>query len=233
VAINRAIERTTGEIVAYINSDDYYLPGAFEKAIAAFERNGANWVAGSSDDLLDGDPPTDLGVWQPKAPAASEHAFHGRHWWLLAPWHVPQPSVFWRRSLFERYGPFRVDMQNAFDAEFMVRLAMAGEMPELLREQVLATCVGHPGQKSRGRRRSRAEIRRIAQLHASELTERERRRLAWLKWPAWGWRMIRDVAVDPSLRLGGRLIGWLPPGLRPHIRGRDRRPTVADLNGRN
>src|SRR5262249_52479535 len=80
-AINRAIERTTGEIVAYINSDDYSLPGAFEKATAAFERNGANWVAGPSDDRLDGDPPTDLGVWQPRPPAASEHAPHGRHWW--------------------------------------------------------------------------------------------------------------------------------------------------------
>jgi glycosyltransferase involved in cell wall biosynthesis len=232
-AINRAIERTTGEIVAYINSDDYYLPGAFAKAIAAFERNGANWVAGSSDDRLDGDPPTDLGVWQPQPPAASEHAPHGRQWWLLTPWHVPQPSVFWRRSLFERYGPFRADMRNAFDAEFMVRLAMAGEMPELLRDEVLATCLGHPEQKSRRRRRSRSEIRRFAELHAPELTDRERRRLAWLKWPAWTWRAVRDVAVDPSLRLAGRLVGRLPVPIRPRVRGRDRRPTLSELNGRN
>ena len=28
-AINKGIERTSGEIVAYINSDDYFLPGAF------------------------------------------------------------------------------------------------------------------------------------------------------------------------------------------------------------
>ena len=56
----------------------------------------------------------------------------GRHWWTLVPWHVPQPSCFWRRELFDRYGAFRLDMHYAFDAEFMLRLAFAEEHPELL-----------------------------------------------------------------------------------------------------
>ena len=30
-AINKGIERTSGEVVAYINSDDYFLPGAFDR----------------------------------------------------------------------------------------------------------------------------------------------------------------------------------------------------------
>ena len=34
-AINKGLERTSGDIVAYLNSDDYYLPGAFERAVAA------------------------------------------------------------------------------------------------------------------------------------------------------------------------------------------------------
>src|SRR6185369_5500635 len=34
-AIGKGIDRATGDVIAYINSDDYYLPGAFEKALTA------------------------------------------------------------------------------------------------------------------------------------------------------------------------------------------------------
>ena len=228
-AINKAIERTSGDVVAYINSDDHYLPGAFEAAVAALERNGASWVAGAAADVIAGEPPTELGVWQPDAPAACERRPGGRHWWLLAPWHVPQPAAFWRRELFERHGLFRTDLNNVFDAEFMVRLALAGEMPVLLRERVLATRVRHPAQKSGGRRRSRAEISRFGELFGSELNPRERRWLAALRLPVGTWRAAREVAIDPALRSGGRALERVPDRWRPPIRGRDRRPSVAEL----
>src|SRR3989338_7304504 len=35
-AINKGIKRATGEIVAYINSDDVYEPGAFDRVAAYF-----------------------------------------------------------------------------------------------------------------------------------------------------------------------------------------------------
>jgi glycosyltransferase involved in cell wall biosynthesis len=227
-AINKGLERTSGEIVAYINSDDYYLPGAFERAVAAFERSGAGWVAGASADLEEGDPPVDLGVWQPEPPSASEGLFAGRHWWVLAPWHVAQPPVFWRRELFQRYGPFRTDM-TFFDAEFMVRLALAGEMPELLRDQVLAVRFNHPEQKSRRLGHRRAEIRRFAEVFEPQLDARERRRLAWLRRPVWAWHALRGAVIDPILRFGGRILGLLPDRLRPRIRERDRRPNLDEL----
>jgi glycosyltransferase involved in cell wall biosynthesis len=232
-AINKGLERTSGEIVAYINSDDYYLPGAFERAAAAFERSGASWVAGASADLEEGDPPADLGVWQPVPPSASEGPFHGRHWWLLAPWHVAQPPVFWRRELFERHGPFRTDMSNVFDAEFMLRLVLAGEMPELLPDDALAARFNHSEQKSRRLGNRRAEIRRLAEIFEPQLSPPERRRLAWLKRPVWAWHAVRDAVVDPILRFGGRVVGLLPPRLRPRIRERDRRPSLRGLTGRD
>ncbi|HET8975410.1 MAG TPA: glycosyltransferase family 2 protein, partial [Solirubrobacterales bacterium] len=214
-AINKAIERTRGEIIAYINSDDHYMPGAFARAVAALERSGAGWVAGGSLDLFDGDPPTDLGVWQPAPPAASERRLRGRHWWVLAPWHVPQPSCFWRREMFEHHGLFRRDLANTFDAEFMLRLALAGEEPELLPDDVLAVRLGHPGQKSGDRGRSRAEIRRFGELFASELDPRERRMLRLLAPPVAAWRAFRETLLDPGLRFGGRLLERVPASLRP------------------
>lgn len=38
-AINKGFARATGDIVAWLNSDDYYLPGTISKAVQAFEQN--------------------------------------------------------------------------------------------------------------------------------------------------------------------------------------------------
>ena len=232
-AINRGIEGTSGEIVAYINSDDYYLPGAFETAIAALERGGAPWLAGAVVDIAEGSPPEEVGVWQPEPPSACEGPLPGRHWWLLAPWHVPQPSSFWRRDLFERYGLFRAEMHYAFDAEFMVRLAMAGEMPQLLRDDVLAARAEHPQQKSRHLRNWQPEVKRFAEIFDPQLTSRERRHLAMLRGPVGASRAVRGTLLSPVLRFGGLILGRLPERIRPPIRHRDRKPALAEFSSRN
>ena len=38
-AINKGFSRATGEIIAWLNSDDYYLPGAVQAAVKVFEEN--------------------------------------------------------------------------------------------------------------------------------------------------------------------------------------------------
>src|SRR5207237_8457454 len=59
-AINKGLQRATGDIVAYINSDDYYLPGAFDTAVEAFDRTRARWVVGACRFTGDEDK-----VWRP------------------------------------------------------------------------------------------------------------------------------------------------------------------------
>ena len=38
-ALNKALPHATGEIIGWLNSDDYYLPGAFRHAAEAFRQN--------------------------------------------------------------------------------------------------------------------------------------------------------------------------------------------------
>ena len=38
-AINKGLKLATGDIIAYINSDDYYLDGAFERVADAYRDN--------------------------------------------------------------------------------------------------------------------------------------------------------------------------------------------------
>jgi glycosyltransferase involved in cell wall biosynthesis len=253
-AINKGLAGTSGEIVAYLNSDDYFLPGALETAVAHLRNGGRNWVAGAALDVLEGDPPKRLRVWRPKPPSYCEGRPAGRHWWMLVPWHVPQPSCFWRRDLFDRLGTFRTDMHYAFDAEFMLRLAFADEVPEILPDEFLAVRSVHPEQKTFEMTNSWPEIHRFVDLYSGQLTRRERIWLgiarifragtpvAWVRW-----RLMQPLIhyllgpfkrrlITPALTWCGDVLEHVPERWRPPIRTRDRlarkRPAETDPDAR-
>jgi glycosyltransferase involved in cell wall biosynthesis len=174
-ALNKGLARVTGDVVAYINSDDYYLPGAFERALSALEASDHMWVAGSAKFTDEYGNVTE--VWVPRPPSEAESLIRGRHWWMLAPWSVPQPSTFIRREAIEEVGPFREDMHYAFDCEYFLRLAYAGHLP-LLIEDELSVRVVHPAAKSAGDLEPfRRDIRRFPQVLRSWLSWSERVKL--------------------------------------------------------
>jgi glycosyltransferase involved in cell wall biosynthesis len=167
-ALNKGLARATGEVVAYINSDDYYLPGAFDAAIAALSASDALWAAGAARFVDSADQVTE--VWRPGPPPA------GRHWWILYPWGVPQAATFWRREAFERHGSFRRDMHYVFDTEFGLRLAFAGELP-LLIDRELAVRVVHEDAKSWDRGPFDREERQLVSLYGPQLQRGEQAKL--------------------------------------------------------
>lgn len=114
-AINKGISWATGEIVAYINSDDYYLPGALQAAGSAMAA-GARWCAGRCRyEHEDGTLET---VLQPVLPLP-------RRTMIRESWYVPQASSFWRRDVFADVGPLREDLHYVFDLEYGLRCALS------------------------------------------------------------------------------------------------------------
>lgn len=128
-AVNKGFERATGEIVGWINSDDYYLPGAFTAATEAFEANtAAEWVCGACRYL---NPDGSLeGVWRPRLPRGP------RSVWGYEPWYVPQASSFWRPSALEHVGGLREDFHYAMDVDLGLRLALSGVLPVILEPEL-------------------------------------------------------------------------------------------------
>jgi glycosyltransferase involved in cell wall biosynthesis len=168
-ALNKALRRATGEYVAYINSDDYYLPGAFDAAVEALERTGAQWVVGAC--RYEGEAGRTTDVWRPQPPRG------GRWWWILDPWGVPQPSSFWRRDVFTDLGPFREDLHFVFDTEHGLRLAFAGVMPEILEPELAVRDLQEEAKSAGNEERWNQERRRLVELYRPQLTPAERRQL--------------------------------------------------------
>jgi glycosyltransferase involved in cell wall biosynthesis len=194
-ALNKGLRRATGEYLAYINSDDYYLPGAFDAAVSTFEKTGASWVVGTCC-YVDTEGRLTI-MWVPELP------MRGRHWWMLAPWGVPQAATFWRRDLLERFGPFREDMHYVFDTEYGLRLAYNGVLPAIV-EGELATRLIHPEAKSWNTRLFERERRRFVELYAEVLTPRERVALRTTRTlQALGWYRARALAGRAKRKLLG------------------------------
>lgn len=120
-AINKGLERATGDIFAFINSDDVYLPGVFAAVINHFRSNpDCEWLCGDTI-FFGADHKTEF--FQAIVPKSAAHA-------LAWEAHCPQPGMFWKRELvssgFEEEWPYN------FDHEMYVRLLLNGHRCEHL-----------------------------------------------------------------------------------------------------
>lgn len=124
-AINKGLCRANGEIVAWLNSDDYYQPGAVKKAVAAFnDHPQAAFVYG---DVL-------------ALNAAGDAINHMRYRQmaladLMAFTIIGQSSVFINRPLLEKAGFLDINYQFLLDHQLWLRLAEKAPiyyLPELL-----------------------------------------------------------------------------------------------------
>lgn len=109
-ALNRGLAITTGEIIGWVNSDDYLYPGAVERAVDALTTSGADVVYGRS--MLVDETGQDIGYYR------TEPFSYAR---LLVRNIIAQPAVFFRRRVYERYGPFDEKLDFAMDYEYWLR----------------------------------------------------------------------------------------------------------------
>lgn len=130
-AINKGFERATGQIVAWLNTDDRYLPGTLHAVARQYlsHPGAAAWVGGSRQVDAKGRL---IRVLEPNGlalPALADWGFEGR---------FAQPASFYRRQSVATAGPLDEALRCAFDFEFFLRLARVGEfvsLPRVLSEE--------------------------------------------------------------------------------------------------
>jgi glycosyltransferase involved in cell wall biosynthesis len=138
-AINKGFARANGEILAWLNSDDYYLANTIPAAVKCFEEN-PEVVMVYGDMLAVDENGRTINVLKYRQLSLED---------LLCFQIVGQPSVFFRRSAFEKAGPLEPTLHFLLDHQLWIRLALQGRILHV--PQVWSAARYHPAAKNRAR----------------------------------------------------------------------------------
>lgn len=112
-AMNKGIRAASGDIIAILNSDDFYTHSYVLEQIAnAFLESGADSVYGDLQYVDQHNPHQVIRHWE-------SGAFQRQN--FLSGWMPPHPAFFVKRAVYQRYGLFNLSLKNSADYELMLR----------------------------------------------------------------------------------------------------------------
>jgi glycosyltransferase involved in cell wall biosynthesis len=207
-AVVRGFEHTSGEIMAYLNSDDLLAPGALDFVARFFAAHPEIDAIYSHRVFID------------------EQNTVTRHWilpphrnWMMTRWdYIPQETCFWRRRIYDKVGGIDQSFQFALDYDLFVRFMREGRMERV--DRFLGAFREHPSSKTTRQEGAHPEVERVhrergihlkdwhrlPQLAQFELLDLRSRRFA-----AQGKILpgaLAGIGYDYDLVWGGRLNGW-------------------------
>jgi glycosyltransferase involved in cell wall biosynthesis len=142
-AINKGLSAATGDIVAWLNSDDLYAPGALAAVADAFRDNPAvGWLVGRYEIIDESEQVIRPAVARYKERALRRYSYRK----LLRENFVSQPAVFWRADFGRVVGPLDESLHWTMDYDLWLRMGRISD-PFFL-DRVLARFRLHPASKS-------------------------------------------------------------------------------------
>ena len=146
-AINKGFSKSYGDIMGWINSDDILMPGAL-KYILNFFKNNPDVDVVYGDRLIIDSNGKQIGRW-----ILPKHRNYILSWSDF----VPQETLFWRRSIWEKIGQIDEEFKYALDWDLLCRFREKGakirHLPEVLggfrvhSEQITSTAYKSVGLK--------------------------------------------------------------------------------------
>ncbi len=148
-AINKGLRLCTGDIIAYLNSDDTYEPGVFRLVADYFAAHPeADMVFGNVNHI---DPESNIIETLAPGPLDLEE-------YLCANFYLPQPTVFFRRRVFEEIGFFDDTLNLGMDLDYWLRVVLKFRIDYI--PHILANARIYPEAKSSAMRHLYVEERR-------------------------------------------------------------------------
>ena len=138
-ALRKGFERSRGEIIGWINSDDYYEQGALQAVTRAFENPDVHWVVGDLAYLYDGAGQ----IVANRSPTITHAAL------CENPDIVRQQGTFFRRKLLVEAGGWEPRFHMTMDYDLWTRLARIAA--PIMLPQRLAYFRIHEAQKTSAR----------------------------------------------------------------------------------
>ena len=128
-AMNKGLALATGEIIGFINADDFYPSSdVLSKVVATFEASDADACYSDLCYVQQDDISRIVRYW--KSSIYKVGLFEKG-------WCPPHPTFFVRRGVYERLGGFNLDYKIAADAELMIRFLAAGRISSSYIPEVL------------------------------------------------------------------------------------------------
>lgn len=155
-AVNKGFDRSSGEVLAWLNSDDTYEKNALQKVVGLFSTKSAIDVVYGNVKIIDevGEKITEL-----RSVPFDYQAF------LHETVHIAsQSAVFWRKKLFFEVGMLSEEYGFAMDRELLVKFARKNAKFQFLHE-VLGTYRCHSSSKTFGTAdKSKQELLKIEEI---------------------------------------------------------------------
>ncbi|MBD2001069.1 glycosyltransferase [Leptolyngbya sp. FACHB-541] len=209
-AINKGITKATGGILAYLNSDDYYLPGTLFKVAEHFRQF-------PKTDLLHGrcryvnEQGEKIGEHLGSIQSFEEIIDLWGVWWQER--QFVQPEVFWSKRITDQIGQFCEDLHYVMDYEYWCRILQAGGVVGCLDSEL--TCFRFTTtQKSNHSEAVAEELLQVVQpwlwSHQTALPLRHRLRLQG----QWLYQAVLMKQIERSVQSGDRkVLRWLKSAL--------------------
>jgi len=121
-AINKGFAHANGQILAWLNSDDSYYPGAVREAVDYLLKHAETGLVYGDLDFMD-----ETGRIIGKFNAAQTDLAKLRRGFV----HIPQPCTFFRADLWRKVGPLDPTFFFAMDYDLWTRLAAISEFKYL------------------------------------------------------------------------------------------------------
>jgi glycosyltransferase involved in cell wall biosynthesis len=144
-AINKGLDKTTGDLIAYICSDDIYLPDVLSNIAETYlNHHDYSMFTGGIINVYENKMSIDNINAFPRLPIETPTDLtlidHEK-------WFLPQPSSFFTKKILEKVGKFvREDLHYTMDRELIYRVAKSGKV--MLIDQLFATYRHHSKSKT-------------------------------------------------------------------------------------
>jgi glycosyltransferase involved in cell wall biosynthesis len=118
-AINKGLKLATGDIVAFLNSDDTYEPGALSKVAGYFQQNpNVKWAYGKCKIIDENNTEIRKPITFYKNLLLKNYSYKK----LLSENFISQPATFWKKELHSEIGYINEDEHFCMDYEFWLRI---------------------------------------------------------------------------------------------------------------
>lgn len=118
-AINKGLRMATGDVVAFLNSDDTYEPGALRSVAKFFSDNpDIMWAYGKCKIINENDVEIRRPITWYKNFLLKNYSFNK----LLSENFISQPATFWRRDILDEIGYINEKEHYTMDYEYWLRI---------------------------------------------------------------------------------------------------------------